>query len=385
MDNSPPSGSQLQSTDEKQETSMVTGTSTIKEENETVSTDSEMSTAEENNKETSNDDSENAAEEEETAQSEACKNKIRVMEYLKRIYGKKTLAGQHMSKDLLEIDAIRSVTGKEPALIEYDFMDCSPSRVERGAEGIDLKRFIKWWDGGGLVAFCWHWNAPMGLIDEEPDKQWWRGFYTEATTFNFANGIRDPESIEHELLIRDIDAIAAELKKLQDAGVPVIWRPLHEASGGWFWWGSQGPEPYIKLWRMMYERLTEYHHLDNLIWVWNGEAPDWYPGDDVVDIVGIDYYGAKHDYSPREKEFKAAEEYADTYKMVALTETGVVPDPDLMKKTGTKWLWYSVWSEVCVLAKDNSYSEKYTEAWMLKKVYNHEAVITKDELPLFKQ
>ncbi|KPU45253.1 mannan endo-1,4-beta-mannosidase [Oxobacter pfennigii] len=312
-------------------------------------------------------------------------NMIKVMKYLKSIYGSKVLSGQHISQDLLEVDAIYKVTGKKPALIGFDFMDSSPSRVKYGANGTDIKRAVRWWNEGGLVTFCWHWNAPAGLINKRPDKQWYRGFYTEATTFNFAKGIRNVESEEYRLMIRDMDAIAEELKKLQKAGVPILWRPLHEASGGWFWWGSRGPEPYKKLWRIMYERFTNYHGLDNLIWVWNGEHQDWYPGDDVVDIVGIDFYGLKHDYSPRQEEFKVAEAYSGAHKMVALTETGVIPDPELMLKTGAKWLWYLTWSEELVLADDKkSYSEEYTEAWMLKKAYLHETVITRDELPSFR-
>jgi mannan endo-1,4-beta-mannosidase len=313
-------------------------------------------------------------------------NKEKLMKYFKDIYGKKILSGQHVSRGLMEVEAIYKVTRKKPAILGFDFMDYSPSRVERGAKGIETEEAIQWWREGGIITFCWHWNAPMGLIDRGPDKFWYDGYNTKATTFNFANGINNPESQEYHLMIRDIDVIAAELKKIQQEGAPVLWRPLHEASGGWFWWGSQGPEPYKKLWRIMYDRLTNYHRLDNLIWVWNGEAPDWYPGDDVVDIVGRDFYGAKRDYSPREEEFKKVETYADTYKMVALTETGVVPDPDLLKKTDSKWLWYMIWSEVCVLeGNQKKYSEEYTEARMLKKVYHHKYVITRDELPRFRR
>ena len=311
-------------------------------------------------------------------------NKSKLMEYLNDIYGKKILSGQQVYQDSLEVEAIYQMTGKKPALLGFDFMDYSPSRVEYGTEGMDTELAIQWWREGGLVTFCWHWNAPVGLIDQEPDRPWYRGFYTEATTFNFTNGIENQNSEEYALLIRDIDTIAEELKKLQKEGVPVLWRPLHEASGGWFWWGSQGPEPYKQLWRMMYNRLTYHHGLDNLIWVWNGEDPNWYPGDDVVDIVGIDIYGEKLDYSPREEEFKTAETYANEYRMVALTETGVMPDPDLLVQTGSNWLWFLTWSGELVLAKDQkSYSEEYTEAKMLKKVYQHEYVITKDELPRF--
>lgn len=55
--------------------------------------------------------------------------------------------------------------------------------------------------------------------------------------------------------------------------------------GAWFWWGAQGAEVYKQLWRFMYDRLVNYHKLNNLIWVWTSQVGDdiWYPGDDVVD------------------------------------------------------------------------------------------------------
>jgi len=313
--------------------------------------------------------------------SAAHQHKEQLMKYFKEIYGKKILSGQHVSKGFMEVEAIDKVTGKKPAILGLDFMDYSPSRVERGTRGDATERAVQWWREGGLVTFCWHWNAPTGLIDRGPDRYWYQGYYTRATTFNLEKALRDTKSKEYRLVIRDIDAIAEELKKLREEGAPVLWRPLHEASGGWFWWGSKGPKPYKKLWRLMYDRMTNHHRLDNLIWVWNGEDADWYPGDDVVDIVGRDYYGEKRDYSSRKEEFRKVQRYARR-KMVALTETGVVPDPDQLKKTRTQWLWFMVWSEGFVLNGDE-YSEEYTEAKMLRKAYHHDYVITRDELPRF--
>src|ERR1043165_6132408 len=135
------------------------------------------------------------------------------------------------------------------------------------------------------TTFCWHWNAPKDLIDQ-PGKEWWRGFYTEATTFDVTMAMNDVTSDEYTLIIRDIDAIATQLKRLQSANIPVIWRPLHEAEGKWFWWGAKGAEPCKWLWKLLYDRLVNEHHLDNLIWVWtstgNPDATQWYPGDDYV-------------------------------------------------------------------------------------------------------
>ncbi len=312
-------------------------------------------------------------------------NAVRLMHFLRDIYGQKILSGQHVDRDSFEMDAIYGITGKYPAIMGLDFMDYSPSRVERGASGIDTDKGIDWWNRGGIVDFCWHWNAPMDLIDKEPDQHWWSGMYTRATTFDFQKGLEDQSSEEYRLLLRDMDAIAEELKKLQDAGAPVLWRPLHEASGGWFWWGSKGPEPYKALWRLMFDRFTEHHELKNLIWVWNGQDSNWYPGDDVVDIIGEHAYLEPRDYSPLEVEFKKAQSYSDEFKMVALTENGPMPDPEYLMDNNVTWLWFCTWSETPVVNKErNKYSDEYTEIHMLKKVYHHEYVITKDELPELK-
>lgn len=165
-----------------------------------------------------------------TPQDIAHYNKKKLMKYFKSIYGRKILSGQHVSRGLKEIAAIYKVTGKKPAILGLDFMDYSPSRVERGAKGIETEAAIKWWREGGIITFCWHWNAPMGLIDRGPDRYWYDGYNTKATTFNFVKGVNDPESQEYRLMIRDIDVIAEELKKIQKEGAPVLWRPLHEAS-----------------------------------------------------------------------------------------------------------------------------------------------------------
>lgn len=317
-------------------------------------------------------------------------NAVRLMKYLTDIYGKKILSGQQIDWDSgwesLELDAIYKETGRFPAIIGLDFMEYSPSRVERGASSVDTEKAIKWWEKGGVVTFCWHWNAPTGLIDKKPDQNWWSGMYTRSTTFDFTKGLEDHKSIEYQLLIRDIDAIALQLKRLQEEGVPVLWRPLHEASGGWFWWGSKGPEAYKKLWRLMFERLTEYHQLKNLIWVWNGLDKNWYPGDDVVDIIGEHAYLEKHDYSPLEEEFKKAQTYTEENKMIALTENGPIPDPDILLEKEIAWLWFCTWCESTIIDRDGkNYSQEFTEGCMLRKVYNHEYVITRDELPNLKK
>jgi mannan endo-1,4-beta-mannosidase len=206
--------------------------------------------------------------------------------YLRSIYGKKILSGQ---QELSWSNWIAEQVGKTPALVAVDLMDYSPSRVERGTVGTAIEEAITHHNRGGIVSVLWHWNAPTGLYDTEENK-WWSGFYTRATDFDVEAALSSTTNANYTLLIRDIDAIAVQLKRLQSAGVPVLFRPLHEAEGGWFWWGAKGAAPAKKLWALVYDRLTTYHKINNLIWVWNSLLPEWYPGDATVDILSADVY-----------------------------------------------------------------------------------------------
>ena len=81
-----------------------------------------------------------------------------------------------------------------------------------------------------------------------------------------------------------------QLKKLADADVPVLWRPLMEAGGDWFWWGASGADAYRWLWELMYTRMTEYHQLNNLLWIWNGQSSSYQVDKSQYDISSLDVY-----------------------------------------------------------------------------------------------
>ena len=226
----------------------------------------------------------------------------------------------------------------------------------------------------------WHWNAPKDLIDQ-PDYEWWRGFYTYATTFDLSIAMNNAQSEEYQLIIRDIDAIATQLKVLSDAKVPVLWRPLHEAEGAWFWWGAKGAEPCVWLWKLMYDRITNHHGINNLIWVWTGtdseSALDWYPGDDYVDIVGADIYLNDKNYSTSFSMFDKIVGIHEGKKIITLSETGVVPDAQALDDESARWNWFVTWSGDFIM------DGAANEVSHLNTVYNHEYVITLDELPDF--
>ena len=311
----------------------------------------------------------------------ATENARRLMSYLADNYGKKILSGQYCDTGMYgkEFQVIRKETDKTPAVLGLDFMEYTPSFVENGSNGRSTELALQCWEQGGIVTFCWHWNAPSKYLTGN----WYSGFYAQYTNIDLAKIMNGEDQEGYDLLMQDIDAIAAQLKILQDAGVPILWRPLHEASGGWFWWGASGADAYIQLYRLLYDRLTNEYGLNNLIWVWNGQNKDWYPGDEYVDIIGEDIYPGERVYTSQVNKYLEAVGYTTPPKMVVLSENGCVFDPELAIRDGAMWGFWCTWNGEFV-AKSTaiySYSEQYTEAEALKRFYSNDAVITLDELP----
>ena len=290
-----------------------------------------------------------------------------LMKALVSDYGQHTWAGQH---DSSEINYIQGMTGRKPAIVEGDLMDYSPSRVQyQGMPANYTENYIALQGAGHVLGLCWHWNAPTNLLNTDTEP-WWSGFYTAATTFDVAAALANTNSVEYSLILRDIDAIAVQLKKVSSNNIPVLWRPLHEASGGWFWWGAQGPGPFKQLWRLLFNRLTNYHNLHNLIWVLTNEDPDWYPGNDVVDIVGLDSYPS----DPTDAlsgDWQILQSQFDGVKLLTLSEFGGVPDAERMHVFGVWWSYFSPWT--------GSYIEG-APTNTLMRIYQSPEVITLDEL-----
>lgn len=314
--------------------------------------------------------------------AESSEETQRLYSYLCDIYGTKFLSGQTCDQGPFgkEVQVIKKETGKMPAVLAMDFMDYSPSRVEHGTEGHTTEYAISYWEQGGIVAFHWHWTPPTKYITGD----WGGSFYTEKTNIDLAKIMNGEDEEGYELLMSDMDVIAEQLAILKEKKIPVLFRPLHEASGGWFWWGASGPEAYKKLYIAMYEKFTKEYGLNNLIWVWNGQDADWYPGDEYVDIIGEDIYPGEHVYtSQADAYFNAAENYSQETKLVYLTENGCLFDPDLARRDGAMWGMWCTWQGDFVVKSMaiTALSEQYTEESMLKKVYADEDVITLSDLP----
>lgn len=305
----------------------------------------------------------------------------RLMTYLCDIYGKDILSGQYCDMGMYgkENAVIWKTTGKYPAMLGLDFIEYSPSRAAHGSTSKAVEYAIEYWESGGVVTFCWHWNAPEKYLTGE----WYSGFYKEHTNIDLAKIMNGEDEEGYQLLMEDIDAIAEQMLKLQEADVPILWRPLHEASGGWFWWGNAGAEAYKQLYKLLYDRLTNEYQINNLIWVWNGQDANWYPGDEYVDIIGEDIYPGERVYTPQTAKYLDVLDYTPTKKMVVLSENGCLFDPDIALRDGAMWGYFGTWGGEFVAqnVNINLLSEQYTEEEMVKKVYNHEHVITRDELP----
>lgn len=306
-----------------------------------------------------------------------------LLKYLVHSFGKTTFAGQYQNNDNYtsnssDITFIKNTTNKYPALYGNDLINYSPSRVEHGAKSNAVEDVIDWHQNAkGMVTLSWHWNAPTDLYNTD-DNPWWSGFYTRATSFNIKEVLANPDSEKYQLILRDIDAIASELKKLEALHIPILWRPLHEAEGAWFWWGAQGPEPCVELWQLLYNRLTNHHQINNLLWVWtttdSPQAMDWYPGDEFVDILGVDVYLDNGDYGVSSTMFDNLRNMFQGQKLLAMSENGTIPDPDKLFSQEAYWSYFCTWSGDFI--RDG---KRNTENH-IDEVYNHKNITTLDEM-----
>lgn len=199
-------------------------------------------------------------------------------------------------------------------------------------------------------------------------------FYKDQTTFDAANATV-AGTWENEVFTADLAKVATSLKQLQDAGIAVIWRPFHEASGGWFWWGKDA-ESSKALWIAMFDYF-QAQGVNNLIWVWTsqGDDSDWYPGDSYVDIIGRDLYN--NDAGECTSAYLGS--FA-TYghKVISLTECGTVGLLSEQWAAGARWAWFMPW-----YGNTDSGEKHATDEWWTDAM-SQDYVVIRDQLPSFK-
>jgi mannan endo-1,4-beta-mannosidase len=213
-----------------------------------------------------------------------------------------------------------------------------------------VKNAIQAHRDGYIVTLMWH-ACPPGMghacdgkaiwtLADRPSQKWWNELTTDGTKVNTEWKAQ-------------ADDIAGYLKQLRDAKVPVLWRPYHEMNGVWFWWcNKKGENGFKKLWIMMYERYVKHHRLDNLIWVWNANAPrdrpndeawayeDFWPGLEYVDVLAADVYRDDWKQSHHDDLAKLGRG-----KPIAIGECAPPPGLETLASQ-PRWAWYMPWGNL---------------------------------------
>ena len=301
----------------------------------------------------------------------------RMMAYLAQLSGHGILTGQHTkTRTLEELHHIEEVTGKQPALLGFELLSYSPNinYLDTDDECMEevagnygtLRQAWEWAAKKGVLTLTWHWFSPMGGRS--------KSFFAVNTDFDATRALISGTP-ENKALLSDMDMMAGLLRPFCEAGVPILWRPFHEAEGDWFWWGHAGAETVKGLWRLMYDRYTNHHGLNNLIWVWNSPAPDRYPGDDVVDIISRDMYPPAHQHTAQMEKLTALQTITAQPKIALIGETGTIPSAAALAAEQAGWVSYMTWcGEFCL-------SENYTTNDELRAMYDHPWAVTLDRLP----
>lgn len=305
-------------------------------------------------------------------------------EYICQSYGKTVLTGQHDTVGTMtETRRISEITGRYPAVRFGDLMPFTQDMIIGENE---LEYAEKWAEDGGIVGYMWHWLAPGGG----------KSCYADESDFDLSKAVTKEKiydlsladlkklkkekkiSAECLAIIEDIDKVSEKLAELRDKGIAVLWRPLHEASNGYFWW-SKDESSYIWLWKLLYQRQTNYHKLNNLIWVWSAQDDDWYVGDRMCDIVSADIYDKGNTAGQVEKLLFLRDITAN--KPIAMAECGTTPSIQSMADQHALWSYVGQWGGSYLLNEDISLNEEYNTLESLVKFYSNDLTVTREELP----
>ena len=307
-------------------------------------------------------------------------------------FGKKTISGI-MTGDMdtangdvtqhADVQAVYQASGKYPALVGFDFMNATGINEsddwykEYTDKSIALAKDL--YRRGGLPAFTWHWRDPSRNTGE---------FYVTvdgkpACTMKIsdsmnADGSWNTSSELYQNIVKDIHTVADYFLELQDAGVACIFRPLHEASGGWFWWGTDSGTNYAKLYQLIVDEMTNEKGVHNVIWVWNPcnvDDADWNPGEAYYDVISIDIYNDAFDYSSNYVAFDKLKTLTAGKKIIALSENGPIPDIDKEFEEDAVWSWWMPWYQTW---NGNFVDKTSKEEWT--KCMNDDRVITLEDL-----
>jgi mannan endo-1,4-beta-mannosidase len=315
---------------------------------------------------------------------------VNLYHFLLENYGKKiisgTMANVHWNTN--EADWVYKHTGKYPALNGFDYM-----HKDQGIDYTKTAVVENWWSNNGIVTACWHWYVPRTQGSSQT------AFYTkkgehasDGTDFDIREAVKEGTP-ENAIVKKDLEDVANYLLLLKNKNIPVLWRPLHEAAGTWFWWGAKGAEPCKALWKMMFNYFQE-RGLNHLIWIWTAEPNDivngqnvWYPGDEYVDIIGRDIYNQTSASSILSEYNKLKTLYPN--KMITLSEFGNVAGVTDYWNAGAKWSWMMPWYNYVRTnnpngSEFNSQEHEYANILYWNSAFGNPNVISRDQMPSLK-
>lgn len=277
-----------------------------------------------------------------SAEAFTAKNKSSVLNYLASIKGQKIISGQHNKEPASQpnqyTQRVKDITGVYPGLWGGDFLFASADTANR-QRVIDQAKTE--WNNGAIVALTWHVCPPTvgsscsfdDVKSDLSDAQWTQ-LTTNGTALNTAWKKR-------------LDEIVPYLQQLKDAGIPAVFRPLHEMNEQWAWWGGRpGTGGSAKLYQITRDYLAGTKGMTNLIWAWNvqdnpaGGFSNYYPGSGSVDVVTMD---AWYKAFPSASEYQAMRSIA-AGKPIALGEVGKMPT-EAQLSAQPEWTWFMHWSE----------------------------------------
>lgn len=252
---------------------------------------------------------------------------------------------------------VKSVCGDYPAVMSFDIGHLELER-ESNLDKVPFDKIrqeiINQHNRGGMSTISWHLDNPLT----------WGDSWDVSDTTVVASIL--PAGANHEKFLLWLDRVADFMHSLQTEDgtkIPILFRPWHEHTGSWFWWGRKlcTIEEYKALWRLTYDRLCE-KGVDNLLYAYSPgtgynsseEFLERYPGDDIIDLIGFDCYQMNKEAYVQDMKTSLrilSEVAAKHNKALAITETGyeTIPDP----------VW---WTEV-LLPLLKEYPVSYVVVW----------------------
>lgn len=296
-------------------------------------------------------------------------------------WGEQIITGQYASDNSnRELNLIYEMTGQLPVIRFGELgTDDDLAQIEAAT---DWHLYT-----GGVVGLMWQWNAPGTdtIYAKDSNFSLTKALYAVDTK---ELALKSPEKLDKlvsdgkisencRLLLSDIDDVASSLTKLANMDIPVLWRPLHEASGGWYWWGASSEKSYTQLWQLLYDRLTNYHKLNNLIWIWNGQSTSYLVPDNTYDIASVDVYlSSDMTYGSRYEQYLSLSKITNGKKLLALSECSSIPSMEMMLLDHTTWSFFGLWYGEYIMDSAGNFTDKYYSSKDLYNLYNSDRALS---------